>query len=448
MIFVLAFSFLLTVQNIYRHHTKDGVHFHPWTSDSMMQSLPVKQLQQNPVDSILYLHKQAPALSFIRVIATSVYKDKKNGLLNHVDSLLHWIWLIFYSIMSVLIFHWLSKMVNMMVALIMSAFWIIYPPSIYYATLIEPTLLSSLLIMWFFYELWKIKEEKNSSLARLIIVTVLLFYVRSFFQWYFIVLIAFSLVVMNIPKKSILYYLIFSFLFTGPYMLKQFMLFNTIHSSTFAGYHYCGMIWHKPTSEEILQKRGQLNFSYPIEAKKIESPYNDEKQFWDYHTLTRICSERIKTYPWQSLRNIWKSMKQNYSLAIMHPSSRYVRQYPNIIMEHLPWRNKTEIFFAGYLLILFCGIAILSWGVRTLKKIKKRGLLLKEIAYIVPALYIIFCIGVCNRYEWSEADRFKFLLEPVLFIFVISELTLIYKGVKSSFIILLNKKKFLRFNDI
>ncbi len=184
-IFLVSLLFLNILQDIYRPYINDRVHFQAWTSDQMMQALPIKQLKETPVQSLWYLHKQPPMLDFIRAIIVRFFRDIPNDyLLLRVDRALYYIWSFFFAVMSSLVYVWVKRLSNIPFALVSTFIWILHPDPIFYSMLLESTLMSSLFTLWFFYELWRFNQNYG-SIYRLALTSVFLFYTRTIFQWYF-----------------------------------------------------------------------------------------------------------------------------------------------------------------------------------------------------------------------------------------------------------------------
>lgn len=64
LVFVLSLGFLLALEASWRQYAIDRVYFQKWTSEDMMQTLPIIDLRDHPVKSLANLHIQPPALDF------------------------------------------------------------------------------------------------------------------------------------------------------------------------------------------------------------------------------------------------------------------------------------------------------------------------------------------------------------------------------------------------
>ena len=116
------------------------------------------------------------------------------------------------------------------------------------------------------------------------------------------------------------------------------------------------------------------------------------------HILTTPLSQPFTSY----LHNLWKYFK---------PSSSYTN---HAIVDRIPWRAFYDRIFS---FPIFNALLLLS-GILWLVKGDKKNYI-KCIAIILPGLYI-FLITVL--FEKGDNMRFKFFLEPVLFVFLVSQL--------------------------
>jgi len=105
-------------------------------------------------------------------------------------------------------------------------------------------------------------------------------------------------------------------------------------------------------------------------------------------------------------------------LIYFHPSSLYPIKSPiddDVIVERLPWRSVYDLIFSPVLLILLY-LATVIWLLKSLKDKSYNYRLV--IALLLPALYI-FLISVL--FEKGENNRFKFFLEPIFYVFIVSQ---------------------------
>lgn len=122
-----------------------------------------------------------------------------------VDRSLYFSWAILYGFFTFFIFWWISQLTNNWFALGATLFFSLNPSVLLYATLLESTFLSSFLILLFAYTLWKIKAGTNVPVVLPITAFIALFFTRSLFQWQFLFIVIFSLILLNYPRKKKLF---------------------------------------------------------------------------------------------------------------------------------------------------------------------------------------------------------------------------------------------------
>ncbi len=235
--FVLSLGFLLALEASWRQSAIDRVYFQKWTSEDMMQTLPIIDLRDHPVESLANLHIQPPALDLIRALLAQRWRGvDDHSLLLSVDQDLYRLWAVLYALMGVLIFHWLSQVTSFSWAAIATFIFMIHPAAILYATFLENTFLFSLGILWSYYELWKLySRPQTGSILPLSASFILIFLTRSIIQWPALLFYAISLVLIKVPYRKILLFAVLSGAVVGIYSLRQKILFDFPYSSSLAG---------------------------------------------------------------------------------------------------------------------------------------------------------------------------------------------------------------------
>jgi hypothetical protein len=102
------------------------------------------------------------------------------------------------------------------------------------------------------------------------------------------------------------------------------------------------------------------------------------------------------------------------------PSSGYG---PHVIVDRLPWRGVYDAIFSSPILPGLLLTLGLHW-VLTASKTDYRY----AAAYLLPAVYIFLA---CVLLEKGENARFKFFLEPVIFVFVMTVGNAFWKNISS-----------------
>lgn len=418
-IVLLGFLFQIILQSVMRPYAKDNIYFQEWSSESMMQTVSIKDLHDAPMLTLLNIHIQPPGFDIIRAILVYIWPSPDSlTSLKHVDLLLYLMWALLYGFLGLLVFIWMYKFSGMGVAIIAALVFLLHPASIFYATYLDITLLSSLLILLMYYLLWKIKNGYNVSIIMVAILTLALFFTRSIFQLPFIIVIATSLFLFEVPKRKILLFLLITGGVVVFYMGKQYYQFGILSTSSFTGLNLTTSVGIEnlpnylnylddddnlsgleSTLPNVLKRKkkndGTTNFNH-IGYLKLNQHLIDK--YNNYITSTPL-SQLFIAY----LHNLWKYFK---------PSSRYTK---HLIVDRLPWRSFYDRIFS---FPVFNVLLLLS-GILWLMKVDIKKDYMKCIGIILPGLYI-FLISVI--FERRDNMRYKFFLEPVLFVFLVSQI--------------------------
>ena len=125
-------------------HAIRGFYFQRWSSEDVMQTVSVQDLRDTPVQALWYNHIHPPALDAIRAVFAQVWSTPDNPtLLRRVDRSLYVLWAMLYGAMGALIFWWLARATRPWFAGAAAALFLLHPAAIFYATLMEATLIST-----------------------------------------------------------------------------------------------------------------------------------------------------------------------------------------------------------------------------------------------------------------------------------------------------------------
>jgi hypothetical protein len=434
-VFFTSFIFIISLEIYFKPYTIDGIHFQEWSSDWVLQTLPIKQLKEYPVLSLWYLHIQPPLYDTFRMlIAQFIDSHDTSVLIKNVDKALYFIFALLYSFITTFIFLWVSRLTSANYGLLAAFIWILHPASIFYATLLETTLLSAFGFTWFLYELWRLKNNNKTGFVRLSISLLFIYFTKSIFQWYFIPVLIFSLLLLRFSIKSIFFSSIgISILIISLFITKQYILFNTTLTTTLnAGTHLCGMVWHNPTKNEINKANKILEFNYPKDSKKLSAKYkygskkygNNEKSFKQNLIFSHICKNYFFEQPIKSLSNISKNFILSFT-KFMRPSSSY---RSNVIVDNLPWRYYYDFVFGKLFFLILIIISFFVWCLNKIIHKHDKKDILYSISIVIPILYFILIANIggvhIGEYPsiWIETQRLKFIIEPILYIFIFVQL--------------------------
>lgn len=436
-VFLVSFVFIISLEIYFKPYTLDGIHYQEWTSNDMLQTLHITQLKKYPILSLWYLHIQPPLYDTVRmIIALFVDSNDSSVLVKSVDKTLYFIFALIYSLISTIIFLWVSRLTNNFYGVLATFIWILHPSPVLYATLLETTLLSSFGFTWLLYELWRLKKNSEISFFRLSISLLFIYFTKSIFQWYFIPILILSLLLMRYSFKKIFFSSIgISIIIIFLFVTKQYILFNTTLTTTLnEGTHLCGMIWHNPTKDEINQAEKNLEINYPEGAKKITTWYykdfifgNNEKSYKINSVYIYVCKKYLFNHPLSSLINIKNNFIGSFR-EFIKPSSTYTA---NVIVDNLPWRNSYDYIFGNTFLLILVTISFFTWFTNNIIRKKNIRNIMYDIGVFLPILYFILISnigGVHIQYypiPWRETDRLKFIIEPVIYIFIFVQLYLL-----------------------
>ena len=416
-IFILSFGGLMLVESALKPNAIAGLYFHGIPSESMMQTVSVIDLRDQPWVSLWNIHIQPPLFDLIRATLANLSGSNDPLILQYqVDQGIYLIWAIAYGLICTFIYLWLSKLTNCWWALITTLFFAASPAALLYATLLETTLLSSLLILILTYLLWKISQGDQVSPWLLALSFLALFFTRSVFQWPWIFLLAICLVIMRYPVGLLKRFIIISSLVVFLFLIKQFYLFGITSTSSFSGLNLCQSIAackshyipeHVFEAESHLPKvltsdkklTGAHNFNHLVDLQLNQAYLQDYKE--------KLSNEKIS--------NLFSIYWKNISIYFQ-PSSNYAGT--NQLLFYLPerWRIYYEKIFSAPIFPALLVLCALFWTKNHNPEEWRRA-----VGVCLP-LMAIFAISVL--FESGENMRFKFFIEPVLFIFIASQIYL------------------------
>lgn len=416
-VFLLAFGVLIGVESVLSAQAISGVYFHGIPSESMMQTTSIVDLKNEPLISLWNIHIQPPLFDAIRAILASSSMTADPLLLQYwVDQGIYLIWAIVYGLTCALIYSWLFKLTNTWYAFFGTLLFALSPSALLYATLLETTFLSSFLILCFLFLLWKVKSNDVVSPWLLATSFLALFFTRSIFQWQWLIVLTICLYLLSYPAKNIKKFLLICLLVVSCYLLKQFALFGIATTSSFTGLNLCQSI-HACKSHFVAVEPQWIDSGLPSvlsRENKLTGAHNFNNLI-DLELNKRYLSdykEKLSTLSFSELSNIYL----DNLLIYFQPSSNYAST--NLLLSSLPirWRVYYERIFSAPILpivIFACGLFWI-WG----GGLKLQGNS-KAVGFLIP-IATIFAISIF--FESGENMRFKFFLEPVIYIFILSQL--------------------------
>ncbi|AKF86877.1 hypothetical protein MFUL124B02_35320 [Myxococcus fulvus 124B02] len=417
-VFAASFLFLLVLEAGLRRFTPDGLRFQAWSSERMMQTLSLRELRDEPLRSLWYLHIQPPLLDVLRATLAMFQGSLDDlALVDAVDRWTYVVWALVFAGTVTLVHAWVFQVAGRRFARVAAVLMALHPGTLAFATLLDSTAASALAFLWFCFELWRLPRE-DGSIARLAAASLVLFFLRSIFQWPFFPLVALCLALRGASARSVGRYLVVVTLFAGPYVAKQLALFNTSMTSSFDGLNFCRAIGlGEPDLGAVRLPDNVLPRSLPSPASAAVLR-TDEKLggYYNYNHLDAlrysvglkyVCRRALVERP---LSATLASFAQN---AVMYgvPSSRY---QPNVLVDRLPWREPLDFVFSSPVL----WVLVLLAGARAVREMKRRVDWLQVAGLVLPVLFVV---SVSVLFEKGENMRFKYFIEPVLLVFLCAQ---------------------------
>ncbi len=428
LIFLASCAWLGALEGVLKKFALRGVLFQAWSSDDMMQTVPAAVLRETPWRALYYLHIQPPMLDLIRAVFARWVPERH--LVDHVDNALYLFNVVVFGLLALRVYQWTRRLSDARCALCVWLLWTAYPGGIFVATLLESTFLSTFFTFSFAYELWRLRRS-DGSIGRLTAFGLCIFFTRTIFQWYTFAIVAVLLLLQHAKPRHIAIFLSVSALFVVPYLVKQKLLFGTISTTTFGGYHEAGVVWYRPTDFEIEQTKASLGYRYPEGARAVEghrrsAMYNNEATAIDNMVYSHLTARHSRLHPEQVAAGLWRSLKQDFRV-FWQPTTSYT---PNLLIDRLPWKPAFMAVFSDSSYITIMALAGVAWALQWREKLRRLrpepGQLLQQIGFELSifgfALFVYATSTLCNRYEWVEAQRLKFILEPMFFVFFGSQL--------------------------
>jgi hypothetical protein len=269
-IFLASVAWLAVLETVFSSRAPDGVHLQLWTSDDMQQTLPIAMLREFPLQSLYYLHIQPPLYDGLRtILAQLVRPAADNPLIVAVDRWIYIVQMLLFGFTSLRMYQWAHRLADRWCALALWLAWVVHPAPLVYATLLDSTFLSSSFIFLFCYEMWRLGRE-DGSIYRVAITGLGVFFTRTVFQWYYIPVTVVALLLSRVAWRQVAVFAAVSVIAVAPWLVKQRILFGTLSTTTYSGYHQAGIIWYYPTPAELEVARRELDYRYPEAAKRYE----------------------------------------------------------------------------------------------------------------------------------------------------------------------------------
>ncbi len=417
---LLGFSFQMWIEHQMRPYALGGVYFHRWSSERMMQTVPIEDLRDHPFNTLFNIHIQPPGFDAIRSLFAQIRSTNDVfSLVVRVDESLYVLGAMLNGLMGALIFLWLSRLTKPWFGMVAAALFIAHPACIFYATILDATLVSTVLILVMYYLLWRLRDEPGSSTIPLAVAVVVLFFTRAVFQWPALLVFGASLFLLKVPRREIGIFLAVTGAVFCLYLGKQYVQFGILSTSSFSGLNLVKTAgWPDKEYSAYLKGHDVLDPAQTPDKpmpdvlvrkwKMDGSPnFNHVAYLWKNKSLMKEYKKRVAATAIGDILTIYAENMATYFM----PSTTFEKG-KHVFINRLAWKGVYDTVFSWPVLpalLTFCGCYWLCvrWDFRT------------GLALLLPSAFIAFVSITCEK---GENMRYKFFIEPVFYIFIASQL--------------------------
>lgn len=419
----------------------DGFRFQAWSSNWMMQTMGLDEMNAFGPKALLYDHIYPPLLDAIRFVL--MQPEVRDGLppdQNQVDYRLYFLYCLIYGLLNALVFIWVRDLTRSAGwGLVGAALWAIYPGHLMLAMLLEPSELSLLWVSLMYYFLYRFLKTRRPGYVTAFLVALLAASLsRSFIQVYFLAIIVVAVITFWWMTKDrakswpwqIVNVLLVAMIFVHP--VKQFVMYDTWSTTSFGGYHRAGMLFLDP--------RTVPEPEYPQKivdnALAFSTRYNTQENIKDNYRLERGANAYLVEQPVRAFTGLAESLTITVP-ELLRPTAGYVQ---NFLVEGLPWTNVYNWLFSSWrymLLVLAAAIIIIrARGIRG-----SRALVRRYGWFAVFYALIAFPVLWSNRYVpgqedlgpiWTDAIRQKIFLEVPIYVLLVYAASLLFNRLTGS----------------
>jgi hypothetical protein len=466
---VCSVLLMLVAQAIFRWRNADdlpsGYLLQDWSSDVMMQTLPLNDLIAFGPMALWYSHVYPPLQDSIRYLFAlpEILSDEPISIMA-VDLRLYVLYALAYGLVNAILFIWVRSLTGRgWWALGVTVVWALHPGYLTVMTLLDPSPLATLTISAALLLLYLFLRTRNLGYATgFFAVLVLASLSRSIVQVHVLVVVIVALVAFwFMAKQRNAALMAFNVVFVGLLFvmpIKMQMLYATWDSTSFGGYHRVGMLWIDPNTipqpvpesatlqyqlleqaREEAENPRRLAQLTPEEIRSTQRQYAEARRAWEMQRADypRVDFTQAIGYPERIIRNALKftasfntsqQVLDNFRLGaaanafITHQpieaaqrlmksvgltlpeAFRPASEYTqNYFVESLPWRGLWDWMFSGwrYLLMIVGAAAVIVWRRGWLQVAQ----LLRRYAWFA-VFYALLALPILlsNRYRPGEEE--------------------------------------------
>jgi hypothetical protein len=396
-----------------------------WSSESMMQTLALKDMFAFGPMSLWYNHVYPPLQDFLRYAYSlpDLYHRMPPNY-GSVDLHLYLTYAWCFGLVNAIVYLWVRDLTKSGYwALAVTVLWAMAPGYLTNMMLLDSTPLAMTFISMAFYFLYRFLRTRRLGYVSWFLAAVILASLsRNIMQAHvLLIIVVFVAVTWWLASVRAWWVLAINVALLGLLLVvpvKQQVLFGTLDTSTYSGFHRVGMIDINPHTVP------EPDFPDDIlgNAERFQSKWNTTDTLRDNYRLTQGSYEAWISDPITSGVSALRSLTITIPEAL-RPSSEYV---DNLLVAEIPWKGVYDWVISGwrYLLILAGAFAVLWWsrGLRGLGHLTRRyGWFLGFYALIAAPVFW------SNRFIpgeeqlgpiWTDATRLKMFLEVPLIVMV------------------------------
>lgn len=410
---LLGFLLLMGLERRLQPRAVDGLYFQSWSSEAFMQTVPIQNLRDAPLETLLNIHIQPPAFDALRAVLVRFASGPGiHTQLKQVDHRIYYIWAAVYALLGSLLFLWIEDLTTAWFAFPAALLFLLHPASILYATLLDTTLLTAVLILWAYYLLWQAQDNSGAPVGWLIVSVLALFFTRSLFQWPFVLVFAVCLWLLGTTRRRVLTFVLITGVVAGLWMAKQYAQFGILSTSSLTGINLSRSVGILDRENRRVDRQAHEASGLPaVLQNRWKTGHRVNLNHNSYLDLNQRLMDRYQAYMLSApVGDLTRAYLFNLHLYL-RPSSAYE---DNVIVDWLPWRSVYDSIFSFPVLP---GLLLVA-GILMLLRMFRERTYRSTAALLIPAALILLISVVSER---GENHRFKFFLEPVLYVFIISE---------------------------